>query len=149
MTMKKGFTLIEMLVVISIIGVLVTISSFGLQGAREGARDSRRKSDLEAIRTALELYRSDCGRYPATLGATLVGAGTPTRCAASNTYMAEVPADPLDPSHEYRYYQDPASTTTYQLCARLEDTALGDVVCGTGPASCGSSGNCNYRVVSP
>ena len=149
---RFAFTLIEMLVVVSIIGILVTISSFGLQGARESARDYRRKSDLESIRTALELYRADCGAYPPEspagyLVSTIVGSGTPSRCALANTYITVTPQDPLTPSHDYRYFRG-ASGTTYELCARLEDEALTDVNCNGGPRSCGSSGNCNYRTTS-
>ena len=66
MRIKKGFTLIELLVVISIIGILIAVSIFGLSGARESARDARRKSDLELIRSGLELYRADCNAYPTT-----------------------------------------------------------------------------------
>ena len=71
----KAFTLIELLVVISIIGILIAISIFGLSGARESARDARRKSDLELIRSGLELYKADCNTYPGsiTFGNSLIG----------------------------------------------------------------------------
>ncbi len=59
----RGFTLIEMLVVIAIIGIVVSLSLFGLNGARESSRDAKRKSDLELIRAAIETYRSDCNNY--------------------------------------------------------------------------------------
>ena len=42
-----GFTLIELLVTISIIGILIGLSVFGLQGARQSARDAKRKADLD------------------------------------------------------------------------------------------------------
>ena len=87
---QNGFTLIELLVVISIIGILVGVSIFGLSGARESARDARRKSDLELIKSGLELYRADCNRYPASLpaaGSNLVGSTPPTACMATNIYI--------------------------------------------------------------
>ncbi|MCK4588676.1 prepilin-type N-terminal cleavage/methylation domain-containing protein, partial [Candidatus Woesebacteria bacterium] len=62
--MKKGFTLIELLVVISIIGILLALSIFGLQGARKSARDSKRKADIELIRSGIEIYKADCNVYP-------------------------------------------------------------------------------------
>jgi prepilin-type N-terminal cleavage/methylation domain-containing protein len=61
---QKGFTLIELMVVISIIGTLSTIALTSLNGARAKARDARRFSDMEQIRTALEVYRAMNGHYP-------------------------------------------------------------------------------------
>lgn len=60
---QKGFTLIELMVVISIIGVLSTIAMTSLNGARAKARDARRKNDLEQISLAMEQYYSDHGTY--------------------------------------------------------------------------------------
>ena len=61
---NSAFSLIELLVVIAIIAILLAVSAFGLQGSRASARDAKRKSDLEAIRSALELYKSDHNYYP-------------------------------------------------------------------------------------
>jgi len=119
--LKVGFTLIELLVVISIIGVLMAISLFGFQGARESSRDARRKSDLEMIRSGLEIYKSDCNVYPPSpLGTSLVGSGTPASCAVANTYISSVPKDPLDPIRVYTYTR--LTTSTYSLCASLEQS---------------------------
>lgn len=140
---RKGFTLIELLVVISIIGIIVAISIFGLSGARESARDARRKSDLELVRSSLEMYRADCGTYPANLnGTTLIGTGTPSSCSVSNTYIAEIPQDPIG-SNIYRY-----STTAngYEICASLEQDGLTPVTCG-GSSNCGAT--CNYKITNP
>ena len=66
---KKGFTLIELLVVIAIIGILSAIGLVSLNGAREKARDSKAKSDLATMRTALALYYDDHNfLYPGTQG---------------------------------------------------------------------------------
>ncbi len=144
MTKSEGFTLIELLIVIAIIGLLITISLFGLQGARESARDSKRKADLEIIRSGLELYRSDCNIYPAALpsvGSTLSGGGTPANCSGS--YIGAVPGDPTV-GKNYRYAR---VGSTYELCASLETQTTTNVTCG-GSSNCGSS-SCNYKVVSP
>ncbi len=141
--LKTGFTLIELLVVISIIGILIGISLFGMQGARESSRDARRKADLEMIRSGLEIYKSDCNIYPASLGTSLVGSGSPTSCAVSNTYISAVPADPLDSARSYRYAR--ISTATYELCASLEQGGT-TVTCG-GSSACGET--CNYKVTNP
>lgn len=136
-----GFTMIELLVVISIIGVLIALSVFGLQGARESSRDAKRKSDLELIRSALELYKSDCGTYPTTIppaGQALVGDGSSSNCVVSNVYATEIPDDPV--TTQNYYYA--GSTTGYELCAALENGGS-----GTCSGSCGQT--CNYKTVNP
>lgn len=62
--MKKGFTLVELLVVISIIGTLVAILLPNLMGARERARDAQKIQDAYAIKNALRMYYNDNQAYP-------------------------------------------------------------------------------------
>jgi general secretion pathway protein G len=118
-SINRGFTLIELLVVMTLIGLLVGISLFAMGGARESARDGSRKADLEAVRSALELYKADCDEYP----------------------MDEVPQDPLIGSRDY-YYS--STGTTYELCAALEDPPSSPDSCG---GSCTVA--CNYKVANP
>ncbi len=132
---RKGFTLIELLVTMLIMGILVTISSFALQQARQNSRDSRRKADLQMIRSGLEMYRSDLNQYPPSLpaaGGSLTGGG--------NTYISTIPDDPSQ-GRDYNYRQ--TSSYAYELCAALEgggpDTCVGS--CGSAP--------CNYKVIHP
>ncbi|NCS87105.1 MAG: prepilin-type N-terminal cleavage/methylation domain-containing protein, partial [Candidatus Pacebacteria bacterium] len=61
---KKGFTLIELLVVATIITILSAIGLVSFVNAGKGARDAKRKADLETVRQALVLRRSDLGNYP-------------------------------------------------------------------------------------
>lgn len=61
---NKGFSLIELLVVISIIGVLSAILMMNLMGARERSRDSQRIQDLNSLKSALRLYYNDNQAYP-------------------------------------------------------------------------------------
>lgn len=148
MKTQKAFTLIELLVVISIIAVLAGISIFGLGGARESARDARRKSDLELVRSGLELYKADCNNYPASIVmdgiANLVGDGTPASCAAGNRYISGIPDDPVV-GRDYRYI---STGTTYTLCAYLENAPSPAM---PGVSACGSctAGACNYIVTNP
>jgi len=140
MKLDKGFTIIEMLVVMAIITVLAGASLFAMQGSRESARDARRKADLETIRSGLELYRADCNIYPPsiTAGADLTGADcTP---ANANIYIDNLPQDSVSGRN---YYYRQITTTTYELCAALE-TETTAVVCG---GSCGAT--CSYRVTNP
>ncbi len=65
---KLGFTIIELLIVIAVIGILASIVVVGVNQGRAAAQDARRKSDLENIKTLLTLYAQDYGDY--------VGAGS-------------------------------------------------------------------------
>ena len=61
---KKGFTLVELLIVIVIIALLAAVVMVALGGVRDSARDARRLEHLKQLQTALELYRDDQGHYP-------------------------------------------------------------------------------------
>ena len=60
----KGFTVIEILVVIGIIGVLTTIASVGSMRAREKAKEAKAQEDLSVIRTAVAMLVQDTGKWP-------------------------------------------------------------------------------------
>lgn len=134
-----GFTLPELLVVISLMGILVAISFSSFSQSRKSARDVKRKADLEQIRSALEIYRSDCKTYPAEIefGGSLVG--DEDDCGNTNDYMTEIPADPLSPTYQYFYT---GSINSYALCAYLETG-------GAAVSGCGTCDTCNYKVVNP
>ncbi len=145
---RFGFTLVELLIVIAIIGVLTGISVFALVGTRESARDTKRKTDLEGIKSALEIYKADCNRYPPSsgsgsfsFGGTLVGDGT--HCPLTNVYLQSVPQDPL-PGRTYSYVAVGNPARSYILCASLETINVVDPRC---TASCG--GTCSYSAISP
>ncbi len=65
---KSGFTLVELLVVISIIGLLSSFAVVSLNTARTKARDALRKGEMAQLRTALVLYYDDNGQYPVCNG---------------------------------------------------------------------------------
>lgn len=81
----RGFTLIEMLIIIVIIGVLATIASISMKSARSKAMDAKKVSDIRVLQSGLEMYMLDEGQYPtgiqANWGKPLVG---PT---SGKTYM--------------------------------------------------------------
>lgn len=143
--LNRAFTLIELLVVISIIGILVAVSIFGLSGARESSRDARRKSDLELVRSGLELYKADCNAYPASLpvaGTALNGTGTPSTCAVANTYISAMPTDPI----AARLYDYVVVGSGYDLYAALEQQGLPNLTGAN--ISCGTP-SCNYKISNP
>lgn len=154
--MKKiehGFTLIEILVVISIIGILIAISLFGVQGARVSSRDTKRKADVEQIASALEIFKNDCGYYPNALpavGASFTGA-TCFNAVNANVYLAAVPADPVS-GQIYGYIgigcvaaPAPTHCTGYQIGSTLEGS--NPASCAAPPPSCTVA--CNYCIKNP
>lgn len=62
----RGFTIVELLIVIVIIGILAAITIVAYNGIQNRARDTQRKSDLSQIAKALQLYKLDNGSYPNT-----------------------------------------------------------------------------------
>ena len=145
-----GFTLIELMVSITIVGILVALSTSAFLGAKRSARDAERKADLEDIRSALEIYRSDCGLYPPDTGAGALVPGavlTATCAGVTNTYMSLVPQDSLKDQRGYLYKYTRLTSSTYRLCAFLENGSGAVTACST----CGGSPavNCNYSAVNP
>lgn len=67
---QRGFTVVELLVVIVVIGILAAITIVAYNGVQDRGRFSKEQQDLKNIHEALLLYRSDnAGRYPSTGGA--------------------------------------------------------------------------------
>ena len=64
MKKNKGFSLIELLVVISIIGVLTTVLVMNFVGSRERARDAQKIQNLNSLKNALRVYYNDNQAYP-------------------------------------------------------------------------------------
>lgn len=87
---KKGFTLIELLVVIAIIGILASIMVVSLTNAQKKARDAKRQSELNQLRTALTLYSDDSSTqdYPTVEGnsddTTIQGSIFNSDCSTTN-----------------------------------------------------------------
>lgn len=63
MGISKGFTLVELLVVMSIIALLLTIGLSFYGNAQRATRDAKRRGDLDAIRKAVEVYRTEHNTY--------------------------------------------------------------------------------------
>ena len=132
---KNGFTLIELIVVIAILGILATIGLTSFQTSQMKSRDAKRKSDLEQVQRALEAYMNDYGNYPAANAGEInrFSWGGEMKDAKDTLYMKELPKDSRgDP--EYCYLTAAAAPYTYyKLYAKLENSqdpkATLDVTC--------------------
>ncbi|MBI3954531.1 type II secretion system protein GspG [Candidatus Collierbacteria bacterium] len=114
--MEKGFSFVELLVVITIIAVMMGIGAVSYQTTGRNSRDTRRKSDIEVIKSALEIYRAEVGQYP-TLNTDINNKITSTSITDGvNTYLDPIPADP-DEDTDYFYTYDRTSASSYTLCA--------------------------------
>lgn len=124
-SISRGFTLIEMLVVIAIIALLTGIIITNLTGARAKARDSQRVSDIGNIQLALELYFDRCKHYP-----TALVVGSATQCVTTTgtvdlgSYMSTIPTPPASPLNQAKYdyaINDGTTPTDYVLHITLEN----------------------------
>lgn len=134
-----GFTLIEMLVVISIIGVLAALSVVSFTSSQKQARDTKRKSDLKFYQNGLETYaNNNNGLYP-MWSSGLNAAGT--QFCSGSLATSNCPTDPkytTDNSYYYHYQSDgslnsgAATATKYILWSKIENTSGYWVVCSSG-----------------
>lgn len=123
----SGFTVVELLIVIVVLGILATIVSTIYSGAHERARDTTRLNDITAIKESLETYRASKGTYPVAVSGPYGGwdsSADPSKAFLTNLqqsgYMNNVPKDPTntgpvggDLTTGYRYQYSYFSDTSY------------------------------------
>lgn len=124
--MKKSFTLVEVLVVSTIVMIMAAVGIFSYYtNLNQRSRNIRRRTDLETIRNALEMYRSNNNIYPENLGQ-----------LTSPTPYLSLPSDPIP--HKYRYVYQRINNFDYVLAAYLEGSRQtcslnnNNLVCGVG-----------------
>ena len=159
---RRGFTLIEILVVVAIIAILSSVILIGLGPTRKLGRDARRISDLRQVQNGLEIYFNKCGYYPGGTqsGATCVGSYTTNNTWGtgsgsgrtgmtgalinSNLGISSAPDDPSSPVQDY-IYQALTGGRGYVMATQLEDAsnpaARGQTTIntGAGSVSCGAA----------
>jgi prepilin-type N-terminal cleavage/methylation domain-containing protein len=126
---NRGFTAIELLIVIGIIGILLAIMLVGFGGARERARDAIRITGVNDLALLVEQFRSICRNYPATLDLNdnqYCSADTVDQELALEEMINTLPPLP-DQNDEYLYVAYAANQNIPELCTgyhigiRLED----------------------------
>ncbi|HYD34829.1 MAG TPA: prepilin-type N-terminal cleavage/methylation domain-containing protein [Vitreimonas sp.] len=164
---QAGFTLMEIMIVMVIIGVLSTIGVGSYRSTQQKSRDARRKSDLKNIASALEVYYNDKSKYPddGSDSGKIYGCGTKstndtgktvcewgeafeetvTGVTARTIYMVKLPEDPRS-TYTYYYYTD-GSRKIFHLYAYLENDLDTDINAEDSGYDCGAY-ECNYVVTS-
>lgn len=128
---QMGFTLIELMVVVAIIGVLMSAGILAFSNAQQNARDARRRADIDAIAKALEqYYANNSFSYPATAGA-----------IATYFPAGAAPTDPQGSAYNFSL-----TTSAFCVCSLLEKTGRGNATAnGTGGACAyGTGSTANY-----
>jgi general secretion pathway protein G len=111
-----GFTIVELLIVIVVIGILAAIVIVAFNGVQSSARDTERKAELGSVQKALEMYHIDnggypkCGSSPGGTGANVApyatSSGTLESCLNDDLipkYVNTLPKDPTSDGDQYEY----------------------------------------------
>lgn len=156
---SEGFTLMELMIVMVIMSILASLVIGNFSTSTKRGRDTRRKTDLGNIQTALESYFNDKGVYPTGVTGVMTGCGVgdsmPCNWGSafidkySTLYMNILPADPV--SGKKYYYVSAGSS--YKIYAKLEntlDTGTGVKQAGYAGTNCATSGTtlCTFGVAS-
>lgn len=153
--LDRGFTLVELLIVVAVISLLAGVIFVNYESAREQARDERRKADIEQLSVAMRLYAEQYGaNITCNGGLKIDGSTTVVSLPSTGTcpdgarilsflanHLKNIPHDPRGPnSNDYYYYFDgdhscasaPGGTTTMIFAANLESLAPNvTAVCGS------------------
>lgn len=112
---QRGFTIVELLIVIVVIGILAAITIVAYNGIQQRARDVTRTSDISAVQKALELYRVDNGTYP-SVGTDNIGYAVSTLATTLvPTYIPRLPNDPNTTLTNYQYVRGTAASGAYGI----------------------------------
>lgn len=135
---RLGFTLVELLITITIIAILSTIALVSYTSFIKNSRDAKRQSDLKLMQSALEQYHADQKYYPysesVASGKPLTNStGAPLGTTLSKTYLNTIPSDPSAVTpYLYKAYKADGTTgcdstaagqcTKYCLYAKMENS---------------------------
>ena len=144
----RGFTLIELLVVIAIIAILSSVVLSSLNSARAKSRDAIRKTNIDQLVKATNLYYSQTGDIPGVTSDCVVVTEASFQAILIPSYIKQIQNDPtkstLGTSGNYVYTNQNNNSGKYRYCASMENASAGN----TNPAIsvCGGSAVYNYCV---
>jgi general secretion pathway protein G len=111
---QQGFTLLEIMVVVVIIGLLVAAVAPNFMGQIDKAAVNRARTDLRSIETALNLYRLDNFRYPSTAEGLQALVTNPGEASAPN-WKQQLPRIPVDPWDQPYLYASPGQRGDFDV----------------------------------
>lgn len=128
---NDGFTLIEVMVVVVILGILAAIIVPKIMSRPEQARIVKVKQDILAIQNALDLYKLDNGAYPSTdqgLQALVTKPTTPPvpRDWKADGYLQELPMDPWGEAYQYMNESEKAKIFSFGPKGRDGNSEIGN-----------------------
>jgi type IV pilus assembly protein PilA len=135
---ESGFTLVELLVVMLILGILAAIAIPSFFNQRDKAKDSDAKAGVRTAQTAMETYATDHnGKYTPTptaaqlenIEATLADSDLQAPVSTSTSYTVTVNSSNDDPAHTFSITRNSDGTTDYTCTPVAAD---GDDGCGPG-----------------
>jgi len=122
---KKGFTIIELMVVIAVIAVLSSIVLVLLGNAKEKSRDARRVSDMREIQNALNLYFTDNNRFPrVTPAVDITGSDAFSTEMEAAGVISEMPTDPVNTGGSVYSYVSSENGAVYTISFCLETDSI-------------------------
>jgi general secretion pathway protein G len=124
---EDGFTLLEILVVIVIIGLLIGLVAPAVLRQLGGARISIAKQSIERLGSVLDLYKLDVGSYPSSDQGLEALVQQPAGVDSWNGPYVQGDKLPLDPWNHPYLYQDPSTRQglPYDLCSHGPDNVQG------------------------
>lgn len=122
---REGFTIIELLVVLSVIALFSSVVFALVSNTRANSRDAKREQDLKSLQDALAIYATNSGTYPVTgaSGIYLTGNDSVSSALIASGVIPAIPLDPLN-TNTFRYQYASADGFTYVLIYSLETSNI-------------------------
>jgi general secretion pathway protein G len=118
-----GFSLIELMVVIAIMGLLATVVAVNLMGRTYGAKVIKVQTDFNAMRNAIDMFKLDTGRYPTQLAELWQQPGGVKKW--TGPYLLDTPPGPKDPWGNDYVFTPPVGSTPYVITSYGDDGSPG------------------------
>ena len=110
--LQRGFTLIELIVVVTIVGILAGLALINVRYAQQKAREAALKDNLFQMRKALDNFYADKQRYPSTLEELVPG------------YIRKIPSDPITMQQDWETVMDDPLSLEGEMSADTDPDAM-------------------------